>query len=542
MTALTSLDAVHLRAVMTGFAEALRAHRGVLNQLNVYPVPDGDTGTNMALTLESVVTDLGDVEDTLPEVCRALAHGSLMGARGNSGVILSQVIRGLSDVFVAGDAIDGDVLARALDAASVAAYGAVLRPVEGTILTVVREAAVSAVAASRDGGDLLAVADAARTGAADALASTPELLPVLKEAGVVDAGGSGFLLFCDALLHVIDGRPVPEPAFVGEPDLVSLRAAEAPGIADLRYEVMFFLHAQDEQVPAFKAAWMDVGDSIVVVGGNGLYNCHIHTNDIGAAIEAGVEAGRPTKIRVTDLLEEVEEQQWVRDAAMPPAAVAEHVTTAVVTVGVGDGVVRMLRSLGAHEVVSGGQSMNPSTADLVAAIQRVHAGGVVVLPNNKNIAPVARQAAEQVQVPVHVVATRSVAEGLAALVAYDPEASVDENRAAMHAAAEAVCSGEVTRAVRDAPTAAGPVCVGDHIGVSDDGVVSVGTNVVEAATGLLAALLCDEHEILTVIVGDEGTEADTAGICAWLESEHPDLDVEVHQGGQPLYAYEFGVE
>jgi dihydroxyacetone kinase-like predicted kinase len=287
---------------------------------------------------------------------------------------------------------------------------------------------------------------------------------------------------------------------------------------------------------------MHVGDSIVVVGGNGIYNCHIHTNDIGAAIEAGVEAGRPTKIRVTDLLEEVEEQQWVRESAVPPAAVAEHVTTAVVAVGVGEGVVRMLRSLGAREVVSGGQSMNPSTADLVAAIKRVDAGGVVVLPNNKNIVPVALQAATQVDVPVHVVPTRSVAQGLAALVAYDPEAPADENRAAMDAAASSVVSGEVTRAVRDARTAVGAVREGDHIGVTSDGVVSVGDTVVVAATGLLATILRDDHEILTVLAGDEATAADTAAICAWLETEHPDLEVEVHPGGQPLYAYEFGVE
>jgi DAK2 domain fusion protein YloV len=538
----THLDAADLRAVMAGFADALRAHRAALNELNVYPVPDGDTGTNMALTLESVVTDLAGVDDTMADVCRALAHGSLMGARGNSGVILSQVVRGLSDVFAAAGTVDGPVLARALDAAAVAAYGAVLRPVEGTILTVVRECAARAMSVAAADASLLAVAEAARDGAADALASTPDLLPVLREAGVVDAGGSGFLLLCDALLHVVDGRPVPEPPVVAPTDFAAIASGPRPSVADLRYEVMFFLHADDDRVPAFKDAWMAVGDSIVVVGGNGIYNCHIHTDDIGAAVEAGIEAGRPTKIRVTDLLEEVEEQQWVRDAAVPPAAVAEHVTTAVVTVGVGDGVVRMLRSLGAHEVVSGGQSMNPSTADLVEAMQRVDAGGVVVLPNNKNIVPVALAAAGQVDVPVHVVPTRSVAQGLAALVAYDPEAPADVNHAAMQAAGAAVVSGEVTRAVRDAQTGAGAVRTGDHIGVGPDGVLSVADTVVGAATGLLDALLSDDHEILTVLTGADATETDTAAICAWLESEHPDLEVEVHHGGQPLYAYEFGVE
>jgi DAK2 domain fusion protein YloV len=540
MAARTRLDAAGLRSVISGFADALRAHRAALNLLNVYPVPDGDTGTNMALTLESVVADLAGVDDVMPEVCRALSHGSLMGARGNSGVILSQILRGLADVFATDDTIDGAMLARGLEAASTAAYGAVLRPVEGTILTVARECAARAMAA--DASSLITVADAAREGAVDALASTPDLLPVLRDAGVVDAGGSGFVLLCDALLHVIDGRPIPEPATPADGELVPSIGGARASVADLRYEVMFFLHAPDDHVATFKDTWLAVGDSIVVVGGNGIYNCHIHTNDIGAAIEAGVVAGRPTKIRVTDLLEEVEEQQWVREAGVPPSAVAEHVTTAVVTVGVGDGVVQMLRSLGAHEVVSGGQSLNPSTADLVAAIARVHAEGVVILPNNKNIVPVALQAATQVDVPVHVVPTRSVTEGLAALVAYDPEASADENRAAMDSAASSVASGEVTRAVRDAQTGAGEVRTGDHIGVSADGVVSVGDTVVDASVGLLVSLLRAEHEILTILVGTEATETDTAAICAWLETEHPDLEVEVHPGGQPLYAYEFGVE
>lgn len=542
MAARTSLDAAALRAVMSGFADALRSHRSSINRLNVYPVPDGDTGTNMALTLESVVADLAGVDDVMPEVCRALAHGSLMGARGNSGVILSQIIRGLADAFCDAAEIDARLLARGLDAASQAAYGAVLRPVEGTILTVARAAATGAMAAAEAGGDLVAVSDAARQAAADALACTPDLLPVLRDAGVVDAGGTGFLLFCDALLHVVDGRAMPEPE-VPSDDIVPVAVGERPGVADMRYEVMYFLHTTDDRVEAFKDAWMSIGDSIVVVGGDGLYNCHIHTNDIGAAIEAGIEVGRPTKIRVTDLLEEVEEQDWVREAAsIPPSAVAEHVTTAVVAVGVGDGVVRLLRSLGAHEVVSGGQSMNPSTADIVEALSRVRADGVVVLPNNKNIVPVAQQAAEQLEIPVRVVPTHSVVEGLAALVAYDPEAPVDENVGAMEPAAGAVVSGAVTRAVRDATTAAGAVREGDEIGVSDDGVVAIADTVVGAATGLLAALIDDTHEIVTVISGAEATEADTAAICAWLEAEHPDLEVEVHNGGQPLYVFEFGIE
>lgn len=543
----TSLDAAALRAVMTCYAHALRAHRADLNRLNVYPVPDGDTGTNMTLTLESVVTELGEVGDGMADVCRALAHGSLMGARGNSGVILSQIIRGMCEVFSGRDHVDGPVLAAALAAAADAAYGAVLRPVEGTILTVARAAGVAASdAASAVPDDLLAVAEAAQRAAADALARTPEQLEVLRHAGVVDAGGSGYVLLCDAFLHLVDGRPMPVPAAVEDGDAALVAAGALAGTAaagECRYEVMYFLHTTDDKVPAFKARWMDVGDSIVVVGGEGIYNCHIHTDDIGAAIEAGIEAGRPAKIRVTDLREEVEERAWVREAAaVPPAAVAEHVTTAVVAVGAGEGVGRLLRSLGAHEVVAGGQSMNPSTAELLDALARIDADGVVILPNNKNIIPVARQVQGQSAMPVHVVPTRSVPEGLAALVAYDPEAEAVANREAMTAAAEAVVAGEVTRAVRDANTAAGAVRTGEFLGIGPSGITTIAATAVDAAVGLLAALLNDEQEIVTIIAGADAAPDDTAKIGAWLEAEHPDIQVELHQGGQPLYAYYFGVE
>jgi DAK2 domain fusion protein YloV len=538
------LDPPGLRAVVGAFADALVAHRAGINRLNVYPVPDGDTGTNMSLTLASVMAEVDQAAPvTMAELCTALAHGSLMGARGNSGVIVSQILRGFCEVVRLHDTVDAPILASALDAAAVAAYGAVMRPVEGTILTVVREMGGAATAAASRGADLREVALAARERGQEALARTPELLPVLADAGVVDAGGTGLLLLADALLHVIDGRPMPEPDPTLPAELPTVSAAAAPDVASLRYEVMFFLHATDEQVAGFKNAWMDIGDSIVVVGGNGVYNCHIHTNDIGAAIEAGVEAGRPSKIRVTDLFEEVEEQAWVRDAAgTAPAAVAEHVTTGVVAVGVGSGIERLFRSLGVHEIVTGGQSMNPSTADLLAAVDACPADGVVILPNNKNIIPVAQQVAAHTGKAVRVVPTRNVAEALAALVDYDPEADLDDNATAMQVSAEAVVAGEVTQAVRDANSPAGPVRTGDHIGIGPHGIAAVAGTVVGACTALLDALVTDDHEIVTLIAGADADPADTAEIEAWLEAERPDVAVEVHLGGQPLYTYYLGVE
>src|SRR4051812_14459971 len=291
MPTVDRLGAAELRAVVTGYRDALRAHQEAVNRLNVYPVPDGDTGTNMALTLESVVAELAGADPDLGATCKAISHGSLMGARGNSGVILSQILRGLADGVRDAEVADGPAIAAALVAASEAAYGAVMRPVEGTILTVIRESSDGARVAADAGASLVGVLEAARSAGGEALARTPELLPVLAEAGVVDAGGTGLLLLIDAALNVVDGRPLPEPdeAQVGvDPDLLAelarVHGAEGGhgegGVADLRYEVMYFLEAPDSTIPAFKNVWAGIGDSIVVVGGDGIWNCHIHTDDI----------------------------------------------------------------------------------------------------------------------------------------------------------------------------------------------------------------------------------------------------------------------
>jgi DAK2 domain fusion protein YloV len=554
------LSARDLRAVVDAFRTALQSHRDAINRLNVYPVPDGDTGTNMALTIESVAQELASVEeagdgDDRAAVCRAIAHGSLMGARGNSGVILSQILRGLSDVLREPDHDDAGAVAAALGAASKAAYGAVMRPVEGTILTVVRAAAEAAEDEASRTESLVAVVEAARAGAADALARTPELLDVLAVAGVVDAGGTGLVLLFDAMLHVIDGRPLPDPpAGRGGPVAVA-QGREANGaragegdVGDLRYEVMYFLEAPDGAIPAFKDVWAGIGDSIVVVGGDGIWNCHIHTDDIGAAIEAAIDCGRPRSIRVTDLVEQMEEERWVREGVAAgggletPPHVDLPVPTAVVAVATGEGVRRIFYSLGVQQIVAGGQSMNPSTAQLLAAVEAAPAQQVVILPNNKNIVPVAEQVDDLTAKSVRVVPTRGVAEGFAALMAYDPEASVDSNADGMAAAAEHVLAGEVTRAVRDSTCDIGPIAAGDWLGVAGDGIRAIDATVAGACTALLDALLEGSHEIVTVIEGEGSSAADTRRITEWLADVHPDVTAEVHHGGQPLYAYLVGIE
>jgi DAK2 domain fusion protein YloV len=544
--ALTQLAAGDLRRAVLRFRDALLAHKDELNRLNVYPVPDGDTGTNMALTLESVVHEMATAE-SMEEVCRAMSRGSLMGARGNSGVILSQVLRGIADVCSALPAVGPADLASSLRRAADAAYEAVMRPVEGTILTVVRETA-EAIEAPGAPDDLAGMLATAVDAADDSVRRTPDLLPVLRAAGVVDAGAKGFTLLLAALLEVVDGRPVPEPEVVATPLAIEAHL-RGDDVAALRYEVMFLLEASDALIPAFRDTWASVGDSIVVVGGDGLYNCHIHTNDVGAAVEAGIDAGRPRQIRITDLFEQMADEQvhagepaWVSDAAAPPRTERDVATTAVVAVGVGDGVRRLLQSLGVHEVVAGGQSMNPSTAEILAAVEASAAPSVVVLPNNKNIVPVARQVDGLTRRRVEVVPTTSVVEGLAALVAYDPGAAIDANVEAMTDAVQRVRTGEVTRAVRDAVAECGPVHEGDWIALDDTGICAAVTSPAEAAQILLGRLVDEGSEIVTVLVGSDAQAADTARIQEHLEVTYPHVEVEFHEGGQPLYPYLVGVE
>ncbi len=553
MTVLQQLAPGDLRRIVSTYRDALRTHQDELNALNVYPVPDGDTGTNMALTLESVVGELEEAADAVPmetdsmeRVCEAIRHGSLMGARGNSGVILSQILRGMADTFAPLDAVSGADVAAGLRRAADAAYQAVLRPVEGTILTVVRQAAESVERAVSDGETTLAgVLERAAGAARDAVASTPDLLPVLREAGVVDAGGRGFELLIAACLNVVSGTPLPAVEAVHSSISVAASGASTEGgVADLRYEVMFFLEAPDEQIDDFRSSWGALGDSIVVVGGDGLWNCHVHTDDIGAAIEAGIAVGRPRDIRVTDLLEQVGHHEEPNGLAGygAPAVPITPVTTAVVAVAVGDGLRELLLGLGVQQVVAGGQSMNPSTAQILEAVDACAAEGVVVLPNNKNIVPVAKQVPGLTERPVAVVPTAAVVEALTALVAYDADASLDDNQTAMAEAAARVRAGEVTQAVRDSVAECGPIADGDWIAITRDGIQVAVKSALDAAIALVDVLVDDDAELVTIIVGAEADVDDTAQLATHVVDAHPHVEVEVHRGDQPLYPYLVGVE
>ena len=535
-----TLDAKNLASLMYCFRDSLQEHKESLNSLNVYPVPDGDTGSNMAATLNSVVSEIESLEENLEleNIIDAISHGSLMGARGNSGVIISQILRGFVSKIknASRKTIDANLFSEALSEAASAAYEAVGNPVEGTILTVVRETAEAAEKAASEKLSLLPLAEIAREAAKRSLDSTPELLPVLARAGVVDAGGSGFLLMLDSLLHIIDDRPMPEPEVVtASVDSLILDVHDETSNSGTRYEVMYFLDAPDDLIPDFKKAWSEIGDSIVVVGGENIWNCHVHTNNIGAAVEAGISIGKPYEIRVTDLFEEIAGNYHDHDIADP-------VGCSVIAVANGDGIGEIFRSLGATRIVNGGQSMNPSTADLLEAAEATASEHVIILPNNSNIVAVAEQVDSQTSKTVRVVGTHTVTEGFASLLGYDPEATSDKNQTGMLQASQMVESGEITTAVRNSTSEIGEIKKGNFLGLQKGKVTVVAETIVEATNNLLKEMISDEHEIVTLVSGEDSNKKETDEIVAWVNSEYEELEVEVHEGGQPLYPYYIGIE
>jgi hypothetical protein len=536
-----------LKSILQRYLDRLREHREALNRLNVYPVPDGDTGTNMTLTVESVMAEV-DAAETMEQVAAAIAHGSLMGAQGNSGIILSQILAGLAHTFREAPSVGTTQLVDALERASAAAYRAVGRPVEGTILTVLRAAAEAArETETPEGEDLAEFLARIYRRAEAALHSTPELLPVLKEAGVVDAGGAGFLLLLVAFLEEVTGEDVVLPEAIFRAAAARLVAATADdrdhAIAGLRYEVMFLLHSEDDVAgDRLRDSWSAMGDSIVVVGSEGVWNCHIHTDDIGPAIEAGAALGRPERIKVTDLLDQAAAEVFHRAPPFTPLPEFAEAAVAVVAVAVGAGVIDLFRDAGAQGMVVGGQTMNPSVRDVLEVVESVAAETVIVLPNNKNIVPVAEQLAALTTKRVLVVPTRSVPEGLAAMIAYMPGMDADDTAAAMSAAAKAVSWGEVTQAVRDAKTPVGACSEGDWLGIVGGDVTTISTDLQAAATRVLDALVDDHSEVVTIVTGADADDAGAKALIDHLRESHRGLEVSVLRGGQPLYPYLFGVE
>jgi DAK2 domain fusion protein YloV len=525
-----------LRRVVERYLGLLRRHRADLNRLNVYPVPDGDTGTNMTLTMEAVVSAMPD-DGGMAGLAESVAHASLMGAQGNSGIILSQILRGFADILHDRPAMGPGDYAAALSRASESAYAAVGSPVEGTILTVVREAAA---AASGSDGDLETMVRATFERGVEALADTPRLLPVLAEAGVVDAGGAGFLLLLASFVEVVEGAEAAIPPALlerhGSPD----PAAPPPTATGPRYEVMFLLDAPAGAGDRLREAWRAIGESIVVVGGEGEWNCHIHTDRIGASIEAAVELGTPRRIEVTDLVVQSAAAAFHESFEPLPSYAAAPV--GVVAVGSGDGIAALFREAGAQGLVRGGQTMNPSVGDLLEAVERAPAPAIVVLPNNRNVVAAAEQLDALTTKQVLVVPTHTVPQGLAAMLAYQPVGSAADTAAAMRAAAADCRSLEITRAVRAATTPIGRVAAGEWLGVVDGRVAAARPSAPEILLGVMGSLVTEDSEVVTVITGRDADPAVVEALTSWLAGAHPDVEVEVHHGGQPLYPYLIGVE
>jgi fatty acid kinase len=533
------LDAATLRRAMEIFTESLREHRQELNSLNVYPVPDGDTGTNLLMTQEAVVSALSrlDKPEDMPAMGAAISRASLMGARGNSGVILSQILRGMCEESPPEGAFGPRELADALDRAAREAHRAVARPVQGTILSVIRDAAGAAAESAR-GEDIgcLAVVEAALEEARASLGRTRELLPELRQAGVVDAGGKGIVLLLDSLRAALAGERLSEP--IGPRGPVG-QAGDPADAAELQFafEVQYLLEAPDEAMAALRRALAGLGDSLVVVGGNGLFNVHVHTNDPGKAVEIGEEAGRPADVQIANLAEQVVSCIGGQARAV---RVAEQ-ASALVAVAEGDGLVEAFASLGAL-VVRGGPGNNPSVGELAEAIEAAPADAVILLPNHANAVPATEQAAAQTTKEVRVIKSPSIPSGLAAATAFNPMVEPGKNLPAMEEAVQACGWGEMARAERDATTPAGPVPRGGWIGAARGEVVSVGGAAADCARRIVQGLAGDDGELITLVAGTAASAEDRKAVEEEMRRAFPALDVQMLDGGQPRYAFLIGVE
>jgi len=543
-----------------GLLRALRAGTGWLernvagvNALNVFPVPDGDTGTNMFLTMKSAyaaAAEGGEGEErSVSDVASRAAYGALMGARGNSGVILSQIFRGLAKALDGHVTLDGALLAAALTEASAMAYKAVMKPVEGTLLTVSRGAAEAAETAAKAGGDVQIVLDGALAGARATLAKTPEMLPLLREAGVVDAGGQGYVVVLEGMRLHLAGRSVEaeELSAIASSgagmafDVVGMQ--EKHGADDYGYCTNYLLAAAPGTVLDFaliRETMAAMGHSAVIVGDEQYVKAHIHTTDPGALLSYAVRFGSLTQIKIDNMDMQVEHLEGSAPPDVAPAEPMGHIS--VVAVAAGEGLSAVLRGLGAAKIVRGGQTMNPSTQELLDAINHAPTDAVILLPNNGNVVLTARQAAEMASKQVRVVPTKSIPQGIAALSAFTFTADLDTNAEDMTAVASGVRTGEVTRAVRDATIGGVAVKAGAVIGLLDDVLTVSGDDSATVALDLLQRMDAEHAELVTLYTGASVADAAAESLSARIGERYPTLAVETVRGGQPHYDFIVSVE
>jgi hypothetical protein len=523
----SDLDAV--RGLAGGALAALESARRRIDDLNVYPVPDGDTGTNLALTARGIVEALEAAEPAgRAELAHAVTRAALMSARGNSGVILSQIVRGAAESLGEAAAVDAAVVAAALRGASDTAYRAVRKPVEGTMLTVVRE---TAEAAERLAVDKPAVPDLLRElvrAAEESVERTPQLLQVLRESGVVDAGGAGLAEILRGVAAFVTGEPLPEPP--AYEDEIGIDAVHQE-LSKFRYCTTFLVEGEHLDAYALERELEPLGDCLLVVGDSNVLKVHVHTDDPGAALTRGVGCGTLESIEIANMHRQTEAREERLLPQRPGDGGGRATDVVAVVAGVGNA--ELFRSLGAARIVDGGRTMNPSAEQIVAAIEATSAPEALVLPNNGNVILAAQQAAGLASKPARVLPTRSLQEGLAALVVYDGSAGAEENEAAMVEAASAVGTGAVTLAARDVELPAGTVRAGEYLGLLAGEPVAGGPAFGEVAAAVVERLLADPHDVLTLLTGEQEPPLD--GLLALLTERHPEVEVEVHEGGQPHY-------
>ncbi len=529
-----------------------------VNSLNVFPVPDGDTGTNMGMTITNGAKEVADKHaDTVGEVGQVLSKGLLMGARGNSGVITSQLFRGFGQSIKGKKELDGKDLALAFQNGVEVAYKAVMKPVEGTILTVSRGAATAARKKAEETDDAVEVMRATVEGAKRALAKTPDMLPVLKEVGVVDSGGQGLVYIYEGFLSALTGEYIASDEFQATPAVMSemINAEHHKSVAghvateDITFgyctEIMVALrqgptYVKDFDYEEFRNYLNDLGDSLLVVNDDEIVKVHVHTEDPGLVMQAGLQYGSLVKVKVDNMRNQ-------HDVVLEKEATGfqkptEQKEYALIAVAAGEGLTEILKSQGVDYVISGGQTMNPSTEDFVKAIDLVNARNVIILPNNKNIFMAAQSAAEVAEVAVKVVETRTVPQGLTSLLAFDAGRDIEANFEAMTASLADVKSGSVTTAVRDTTIDGLEIHENDNLGMVDGKIVVSNPDMMETLEATFDAMLDEESEIVTIYVGEEGKQELAETLAETLEEKFEDIEVEIHQGNQPVYPYLFSVE
>ncbi len=535
------IDAALLKQMLLQGAQSLENNRARVDALNVFPVPDGDTGTNMNLTLQAVVKAITQAKDaTVGSVGAACATGSLMGARGNSGVILSQLFRGFGRYLDGKDTITGAELIAALETGVQTVYKAVRKPVEGTILTVMRESVKTATVTARRQSDLVVILQTLIEQAEKTLAKTPDMLPVLKQAGVVDAGGQGLVFIFHGFLSAAQGKEIGAPVDTVLPTPIIVPAAsEELDTADIEfgYCTEFLIKAPTIDEDRLHEALEPHGDSLLVVGDDQLLKVHIHTNNPGLALELGIKHGQLTGIKIENMREQHTSLHQDAKAALPPKPVG------IVSVVAGDGLEEIFRSLGVDRIVSGGQTMNPSTEDLARAAKAVHAEQILILPNNKNIIMAAEQVQELLDRPVHVLPSRTLPQGLAALMSYNPEAAdVKSMLQNMDRNMRQVKTGQVTVAVRDHSCPAGDIKEGDFIGIKEGDIVVFGRELQQMTIGLVEQMVDEDSGLISVFYGEDVAEEAAQALAEQLSALFPDLEIELRAGGQPVYHYIISVE